>query len=138
MLPGLSPTPSLPKEYSDYFQSFTTQQIVGFGLNQTYAYVESNPLRFIDPLGLNPGMGGGTTSCAHYDMRCEQSGGNSTYYCSIAPLACNYTPPSDWTRCVRKCLQDFDKACGRECDGSPNTQCTVNAHAHCWVECVRQ
>ena len=135
VLPGLTPTPNLPKEIRDYYQSFTTQQIVAFGLNHPFAYVENNPLMFTDPFGLNPGMGGSTNSCAHYDMRCAQSGGTSTYYCSIAPLACNYTPPSEWTGCVRQCLQDFDKACGRECDGSPNMQCTVEAHAHCWLKC---
>lgn len=101
------------------------------GVN-TYAYVVSNPLALIDPEGL---VGGTTESCEWYAMRCAQSGGKSFYYCKAAPSACRYTPDSNWTRCVRQCLQDFDRACSRNVDGSPSTDCVTMAHIHCWEKC---
>lgn len=98
----------------------------------TYSYVNANPLALVDPEGL---VGGTTDSCAWYAMRCAQSGGKSYYNCRAAPLACKYTPPSPWTRCVRQCLQHFDRACSRNLDGSPSTDCVITAHAHCWLKC---
>jgi len=101
-----------------------------------YGYVGGNPVNAVDPLGLNPGMGSGTQSCAHYERRCTESGGKSTYYCTIAPLVCQHFPDSDWARCSRKCLQDYDNACGRNSDGSPHLGCTEwDAHIHCWKHC---
>jgi RHS repeat-associated protein len=104
------------------------------GIN-TYAYVYDSPVRFSDSMGLSPGMGGSSENCDWYAKRCADSGGSSYYYCRAAPLACKYTPPSPWTRCVRQCLQDFDRACSRNADGSPNGDCVVTAHAHCWLRC---
>ncbi len=104
------------------------------GLN-TYAYVYDSPLHYSDPKGLSPGMGGSSESCEWYAKRCAESGGTSAYYCRAAPLACRFTPPTPWTRCVRQCLQDFDRACSRNPDGSPSTNCVITAHAHCWTKC---
>ena len=101
------------------------------GLN-TYSYVTANPLSLFDAQGL---VGGTTESCEWYARRCAESGGKSYYYCRAAPLACKYTPPSPWTRCVRQCLQDFDRACSRNPDGSPSMDCVMTAHAHCWTKC---
>lgn len=54
VLPGVSPTPNLPKAITNQYASQTTQEKVKNGLNHTYAYVENNPLGSIDPLGLRP------------------------------------------------------------------------------------
>jgi RHS repeat-associated protein len=129
-------TPSHYNYYRDYDSSlgrYVESDPTGLrgGLN-TYAYVASNPLAYIDSEGL---VGGATESCEHYAKRCAQSGGKSLYYCKLAQGACQYTPDSKWTRCVRQCLQDFDMACSRNADGSPSTNCTIDAHIHCWTKC---
>jgi len=52
VLPGVSPTPSLPKAMTNQYTSQNTQEILMRGLNHTYSYVDNNPLGFIDPFGL--------------------------------------------------------------------------------------
>ena len=100
----------------------------------TYAYVAGNPLGLVDSQGLNPGMGGSTSDCSWYARRCAESGNKSFYYCRAAPAACRL-PDFGWTKCVRQCLQDFDRACGRDADGTVNGQCFIDSHAHCWTKC---
>jgi RHS repeat-associated protein len=56
VLPGLSPTPNLPKSITNQYASKNTQGILMRGLNHAYAYVDNNPLGFIDPFGLLGGV----------------------------------------------------------------------------------
>ena len=106
------------------------------GLN-TYAYVDNNPLIYADPAGL---QGQAAGSCSYYQERCNQRGG--AYYCRMAPYVCENTPDSQWTRCVRQCLQDADRSfCApddsEECSGS-DPVCIINIHQICWQECLLQ
>ena len=104
--------------------------------NHSYLYGEGNPVSLSDPAGLNPGMGGGTDSCAYYTEMCARSEGRSEYYCRIAPLVCKAPIfPPKWGNCVRQCLQVFDRSCSRNTDGTPNGHCVVEAHLHCWTVC---
>ena len=125
------------RDYDPQIGRYVESDPIGLkgGSYSTYTYTGSNPISFVDELGLNPGMAGSSNDCSWYSQRCALSGGKSFYYCRAAPLACKLTPPSPWSRCVRQCLQDFDRACGRNVDGTPNMQCVIDAHAHCWSYC---
>ena len=85
----------------------------------------------IDPWGLY-----GSTDCSFYKEQCKKVGG--IYYCYLAPAICPNTPDSEWTRCVRKCLQEFDVGyCKRDnCGGGADTACIINIHQMCWIECI--
>jgi hypothetical protein len=108
------------------------------GINP-YTYVENSPIRLADPLGLDPDSGPGSPGCSYYQQRCAESGG--LYYCRLAPIVCNNTPDSRWSRCVRNCLQNADAAfCGdksKKCKGS-DPICIINIHQICWQECLRK
>jgi RHS repeat-associated protein len=107
------------------------------GLNHLYTYVDSSPLSYADPYGLQAQPGYGTSSCFYYQQRCKQDGG--IYYCRLAPAVCANSPESRWTKCVRQCLQEADeKYCksGNICGGS-DVICVINIHQMCWQECLK-
>ncbi len=77
-----------------------------------YVYTRGNPLRYTDPKGLY-----GTKCCTFYERRCAQSGGTSTYFCTLANSVCNAAKKGEpWSDCVRKCLQDMDRVKSNDSD----------------------
>ena len=101
--------------------------------NSIYGYVEQRPLTLLDPFGLY-----GTTNCSYYVKQCQKNGG--VYYCFFAQVACNYIPPlirSNWTECVRQCLQEADARTCAPCKGKgSDVWCTTGAHVFCWYKCA--
>jgi RHS repeat-associated protein len=90
----------------------------------TYGYVGNNPLRYIDPFGLE--------RCDPLSSSC----GPSPDACSQYPLdsalryICENTPDSPWNNCVRKCLRDAYLDCS-------TLRCIAGDHLVCWVVCLR-
>jgi RHS repeat-associated protein len=104
-----------------------------------YTYARGNPLRYTDPKGLY-----GTKCCTFYERRCAQSGGTSTYFCTLANSVCNAAKKGDtWSDCVRKCLQDMDRVKRNDsdkdkvCKPLPYTSGDFTAdHALCFGQCA--
>ena len=139
----------LPKRTKNYFVVLN-QGIDMLGLAQPYAYANSNPLIFMDPLGLEP-------DCRQHNIRCGQDGGH--YYCVFGPFICRTWPDflrpgllpwvddnPDWASCVRQCLQEDDWLCDPDprvdsdkpglChDGGTDLRCTFRNHLGCWFGC---
>lgn len=126
--------------YDPSIGRFLQQDPAGFegGLN-FYAYSLNDPINHIDPFGLY-----GTRDCTYYDKQCEEYNGD--YYCNWAPKWCkrfNRWDAFHWTRCVRKCLQDYDK---KNCSPSePCTdpevekqvlECNKKGHVFCYLKCL--
>lgn len=130
VIPGVGNSPAVPKFITKQMQSVPLNVRLQRGLNHPYRYVENNPLKLIDPMGLY-----GTTSCSGYQQLCQQYGG--VYYCHLAPAVCNNTPPGPWANCVRQCLQDYLAYCEpKNCGGGSDTLCVINIHQMCWQECL--
>ncbi len=149
---GVTNNLRFPGQYSDseinsnynYYRNYSPTlgryiQLDPIGLKgdlNAYLYAQANPIRFIDALGLN-------ASCSFYQTRCEQVGG--IYYCSVAPVPCNYWPDElrppgsndDWVDCSRKCLQKKDVECdsGQCSNAGADVVCITKIHAECWMEC---
>lgn len=105
---------------------------------EPYVYAHNRPTGVIDPLGLY-----GTTECSYYDGRCQTFG--CEYYCDWAPTMCRRFGLLDdhkWTRCTRKCLQEYDFwHCEPVCPGNPDCDevesCNWKGHFFCYYECAR-
>ncbi len=120
---------------------FLQQDPLGFGGGANfYTYSLNDPVNHIDPFGLY-----GTRDCSYYDEQCKKY--NGTYYCDWAPKWCDRFHPWDdkhWTRCVRKCLQDYDdKNCSPDqpCT-DPRTEsqvkkCNWKGHFFCYIKCAK-
>ena len=127
IVPGASIAPLLPRFVAEYLRSTPVSRSVRNGPNHLFGYAENRALLLIDPLGLY-----GTSDCSYYEVRCKQAGG--VYYCYLAPAVCENTPDGEWTRCTRKCLQDYDyQYCKKDC---AEVRCIVNIHQMCWQECL--
>ncbi|MHB8420258.1 MAG: RHS repeat-associated core domain-containing protein [Myxococcales bacterium] len=107
-----------------------------------YAYAQGNPISKSDDNGLY-----GTTCCSYYAQECAATASSgvtqNSYYCTLGTLMCNITPTppgeSQWSNCVRKCLQDLDP--GKTPGGCPSgrSASTLNniiIHAVCFKECA--
>jgi len=107
-------------------------------------------LEGFEPLG-GGGCGcEGTTDCSIYGALCEDakkkglSKAAIDYYCKRAPKVCNSAPKSGFlsctSNCIRKCLQDYEKA--RTCFNIPDPAgdlflaCELAAHGDCYEGCV--
>lgn len=132
--------------YSSTLRRFISEDPIGMaaGLNY-YAYVNNDPVNFVDPLGLY-----GTNDCSYYSKRCDEIGGD--YYCETAPEYCDNKfkkfpdpdPSRDddyegWVRCTRQCLQDCDAEnatgmCKEDVDDFWD-QVHFNCHVKCYTEC---
>jgi RHS repeat-associated protein len=70
--------------------------------------------------------------CGFYNQACISH--PNLYYCDVAPVVCNETPDSAWTRCVRACLQNDDKYCHD--NGGTNPWGIGRIHVSCWTSCA--
>ena len=90
----------------------------------TYGYVGNNPLRFIDPFGLD--------KCDPFSSSCGPSPDACSQYPPGSALRyiCENTPDSPWNNCVRKCLRDAYLDCS-------TLRCIVGDHTVCWTVCLK-
>jgi RHS repeat-associated protein len=101
-----------------------------------YAYANSNPVMFRDPMGLY-----GTTDCSYYEQACANSGGG--YECGLGKWICPKFPAGGkdgWWQCVRQCLQELHdgrKPYPNQC--SPDNAIPVHenivSHVGCFALC---
>ena len=119
------------------------------GIN-SFAYVESNPLKYSDHFGLAyplperfpPDF----SDCQYYTNQCEKTGCN--YYCYLAPAACRYVEqiPTYWgvtgdeVKCIRKCLirrdaEETQDPKNLDCDGCTLDEVIDRYHIDCFTEC---
>ena len=54
VVPGQTPEPQAPYGIAAVLRYIPLQERLGLGINQTYAYIDGNPLGYIYPYGLTP------------------------------------------------------------------------------------
>ncbi|MBF0526373.1 MAG: hypothetical protein HQK56_14915 [Deltaproteobacteria bacterium] len=131
---------NMARDYNPALGRYIQSDPIGLrgGVN-TYVYVENDPVSRVDPLGLDSY---GTTDCSYYEKQCKKYG--CDYYCNWAPKYCKKFNQLDglaWTRCVRKCLQDYDcQNCQPKEQSCPDCSgvfsCNWVGHFHCYSVCL--
>lgn len=78
------------RDYDPLIGEYIERDPIGLrGSLDTYAYVGANPLSFVDPEGLYPGMGGATDSCSWYEQRCAKVGVRvGMLRCAVQKMTC--------------------------------------------------
>jgi RHS repeat-associated protein len=145
------------RDYDSQVGRWTTKDPINFqgGDANIYVYVRNDPINRSDPRGLY-----GTDNCSYYDQRCQETG--SPYYCGAAKGVCERAPKgrpgenpdspqgvlTDWSQCVRECLQDCDKGAQiarnnrrMACGVPPSENDIVHesfgfCHAGCFLACA--
>ncbi|MBI5895665.1 MAG: RHS domain-containing protein [Desulfobacterales bacterium] len=112
------------------------------GINR-YLYAKDNPLRFVDPKGLNAASH--TGNCSYYDDAYNQTGcqyySDAKKWCERFNLLGSVNPTlNGWTTCVRRCLQIKDQEnCRPYEDTCPDCagvkRCNGNNHQYCYTAC---
>ncbi len=95
-----------------------------------YVYIKNNPLRWTDPSGL--ASRGGADTCVYYLDRYDQTG--DPYYLAAYGICVQGDLGTDWDRCVRKCLQDYDQS---SCPKDYTWNEFTSSHGLCWIECTQ-
>jgi len=76
----------------------------GGGDPNLYVYVAGDPINVRDLFGLS--------NCDYYREKCKETSlwnpAAGAYYCAAAPLVCEHAGDSNWSNCVRQCLQELD------------------------------
>src|SRR5205807_1391361 len=105
----------------------------------TYLYVRANPLRYIDPTGLDvwgndPSLKSPPSICSYYDDICKKTGKCDGYACS-AGSCCRSFGDNPRSNCTRKCLIDTDVETCQYLSGDNQATCRSAAHFRCYTVC---
>jgi len=122
VVPGVASSATVPREITQYFRSLPLNEVLLSGLNHPYRYVDNNPLRWVDPLGL-------------FKMYRNWGGSNYSGGQSGSSIPTHPTPPTDT---LDACYKDHDYCYAAAASKSGDSQSSSCSAKPTIQDCDRQ